>query len=324
MAFDAIYHIRAEDELRQRRVTNSKLLDARRLEMETKFPEFVKLRVKIASTGAKLAATVFDSDAVSKVESIQAEHIAASARMKELLMNAKHSPEYLDIIYSCKTCQDTGVAGFARCECYINTVKRLAAEGINSTSQLTLTGFETFEIELYPDVADKEYGFNIREAMRNNLLHCTEYAQNFRLPNEGLLLIGGTGLGKTHLSLAIAGAVLSSGFNAVYGSAPDFFRKIQDENFGREIGRTMESLQAAELLVLDDIGSECDTAFNVSTFYNLLNSRTNSGNPTIISTNYTMEELKGRYGTRITSRLMIMRILRFYGNDIRLLKRKFR
>jgi DNA replication protein DnaC len=324
MSFDVKYHIQAEDELKRRKQSNLKELEVRRNRIEKKFPEIMELRIKMSSTGARIAKVALEGgDTDTKLEQVRHENTTAAARIKELLMKANYPDNYLDPIYSCKSCKDSGVYNGVRCECYKNTLKRLAAEGINSKSPLTLTGFESFDVELYPDTKSKE-GYNIREIMKNNLDYCKNYAEDFHVSavsNTGLLLSGQTGLGKTHLSLAIAGRVLNRGFNAVYGSAPDLFRKINREDFGREDGNTMETLQSAELLVLDDIGAEPDRQDYRSDFYNLINSRMNLGNPTIISTNLTMSELKLRYGDRILSRFMTMKILKFYGNDIRQIKR---
>jgi len=325
--FDVKYHIMAENEIGRRRQANTRELELRREIVEQRFTEFAKLRTVMASTGIKLAKVVIEGnnpDSIEeKITQIQHENTAAAVKIKELLLKAKLPADYLDPIYSCKTCLDTGVNDDSRCECYKSAVKKFAAEEINSKSPLTLTGFESFDVELYPDekVSDKQDGYNIRNIMRDNFDVCKSYAEDFHLPNTGLLLSGKTGLGKTHLSLAIAGKVLDRGFNAVYGSAPDLFRKIENEHFGRGQGNTMDSLQSAELLVLDDIGAEFESKFYTDVFYNLLNSRLNLGNATIINTNLTMSELKQRYGDRIVSRFLTMKILKFYGNDIRQIKR---
>ncbi|MCL1903341.1 MAG: ATP-binding protein [Oscillospiraceae bacterium] len=321
MNFNQKYYVQAENELKNLRRTNAKELELRRCEIERVIPEYTKLRKVMAATGARIAEIVIkggDTDAQLAV--VQEENTAAAARIRELLVKARKPADYLDHIYSCKNCLDTGIVGGIRCDCYKNRVKRLAAEGINSTSPLTLTGFESFSIELYPDV--EKDGLNIRNSMHGVLNYCREYADEFCLPNTGLLLIGETGLGKTHLSLAIAGRVLSRGFNAVYGSAPDLFRKIENEHFGRGNENTMESLQSAELLVIDDIGAEFNTELNISIFYNLFNSRMNGGKATVINTNLSLTELRARYGDRINSRFLTMKILKFYGNDIRQIKRK--
>jgi len=327
MAFDVKYHIQAEDELKRRKKANEKELEIRQNRVEQHFPEIAEQRSVMARTGVKLIQLALGGGGASadteKVEAqlaqIQQEHTAAAARIKELLMKAKYPHDYLNPIYSCEVCKDSGIVRDGRCDCYKKTVSRLAAQEVNSKSPLTLTGFESFDVSLYPDII--EDGHSIRTIMQGNFDCCRDYAEDFHLPDSGLLLSGKTGLGKTHLSLAIAGKVLEKGFNAVYGSAPDLFRKIESEHFGREEGSTMESLQSAELLVLDDIGAEWESSFYTATFYNLLNSRMNLGNPTLINTNLTMAELKSRYGERIMSRFLTMKILKFYGNDIRQIKR---
>ena len=79
----------------------------------------------------------------------------------------------------------------------------------------------------------------------------------------------------------------------------------------------------ADLLILDDLGAEFATQFTVSAIYNIINSRILGGKPTIINTNLTLSELRGRYTERIVSRLMgTYSVLNFYGNDIRQLKRQ--
>jgi len=321
MGFDVKYYAEAEREINRRKQANARELENRRELISRRFPEYADLRAQLAETSARITEAVVSGGKVkAKIAVIEAESVAANAKIAGLLSKGGYPRDFLDPIYSCKKCLDTGIADGRRCDCFKNAVKRLAAEGINSNSPLTLTGFETFEADLQPDEKE-ENGKKIRVIMRENYNHCKNFAENFHLPSAGLLLTGETGLGKTHLSLAIAGRVLESGYSAVYGSAPDLFRKIEDEHFGRAEGRTADALQAADLLILDDIGAEFGTPFYTAVFYNLLNSRMNAGLPLVISTNLTMGEMRDRYGERIVSRLLTMKIMKFYGKDIRQIKR---
>jgi DNA replication protein DnaC len=319
MAFEVKYYQQAEQEIKQRRDSNRQKLEQRRREIEQQFPQYAELRSVMAATGVKIVRAVMNSS-LDDISRIQQENTKAAARIKELLMNGKYPADYLQGIYSCKICRDTGKTDNSWCDCFKHTVRRLAARELNSKSPLSLTGFESFDVNLYPDIVQNE--FNVREVMRSHFEYCKNYAENFHLPDEGLLFTGKTGLGKTHLSLAIAGRVIDGGFNVVYGSAPDLFRKIENEHFGREQGGTMDSLQNAQLLVLDDIGAEFESSFYVSAFYNLVNSRMNLGLPLIINTNLNMSELEKRYKQRIVSRLLTMKILKFFGEDIRLKRRR--
>jgi DNA replication protein DnaC len=132
--------------------------------------------------------------------------------------------------------------------------------------------------------------------MQQNFDYCKNYAKDFHLPCDGIFMIGGTGLGKTHLSLSIAREVADKGFSVVYGSVPDLIRKIKDESFGHsdEEGEVLETIKECDLLVLDDLGAEHETKYNVSTIYEIINSRINSKKPTIVSTNFSVSEIRER------------------------------
>jgi DNA replication protein DnaC len=321
MAFDVKYHISAKEQIEQRRSANLRKLELRQREISGKFPQYDALRAVMAETGAKIVKAVLGGNAESELAQIRQENTNAAVKIKELLLSNKYPANYLEAIYSCESCKDSGVTSNGYCDCYKTLVKRIAAQEINSKSPLSLTGFGSFDIELYPDT--NENGYNIRNIMRGNLQICVDFAEDFHLPGAGLLLSGKTGLGKTHLSLAIAGRVIERGFNVIYGSAPTLFRKVENEHFNREKGNTMDSLQSCELLVLDDIGAEWESStFYASVFFNLLDSRMNAGTPTVINTNLTMGELEARYGERIMSRFLTKTILKFYGNDIRQIKRR--
>ena len=73
-----------------------------------------------------------------------------------------------------------------------------------------------------------------------------------------------------------------------------------------------------DLLILDDLGAEFPSPFNLATVYNLINTRCNRRKPTIISTNLTAQELEQKYSHRVVSRLFsLLDCLRFVGKDIR-------
>ena len=159
--------------------------------------------------------------------------------------------------------------------------------------------------------------------MEKILFNCMDYAKNFSFSSPNIIMMGSTGLGKTHLSLAIARAVIDKGFGVVYGSVNNLIDKLEREHFGRdEESSTRQSLMDCYLLILDDLGTEFRTAFSVAEVYNLINTRQMTRRPTIISTNLTMKELEAAYTNRFTSRIIAdyVRCL-FQGDDIRQKKR---
>ena len=114
---------------------------------------------------------------------------------------------------------------------------------------------------------------------------------------------------------------MSRGLGDVYKR--QLLRQIEDEHFGRATGQTLDIIENADLVILDDLGSEFQTSFTDSVIYEIINERINLGRPTIISTNLTNEEYNAKYNERIVSRLTgcFMPIM-FVGNDIRHVKLK--
>ena len=134
--------------------------------------------------------------------------------------------------------------------------------------------------------------------------------------------MGGTGLGKTHLSLAIANVAINKGYSVIYGTAQNILGDLQNENFGRLDNLKYRENLDVDLLILDDLGTEFKNAYTVSCLYNIINTRIGAKLPTIISTNYTIKELLGFYDQRITSRITgEYSLLTLEGNDIRYIKK---
>ena len=160
--------------------------------------------------------------------------------------------------------------------------------------------------------------------MARVLRYCQQYAEGFRPDSPGIFMFGATGLGKTHLSLAIAGVVAAKGYSVAYGSVQDLLRRIENEHFGRaEDAGTLDTLLSADLLILDDLGTEFDSPFSRSTIYNILNNRISASKPLILSTNLLPEEIEGKYTPRIVSRLFTQLVqMRFIGRDVRQLRRQ--
>lgn len=315
----------AEDEIARRKTANSRLSDKRRAEISEKYPEARVYLTELAKTSSRLISLILEcpkEQLHDRLNALENENLAVQEKLENLLEAKGYPRSYLDEIYTCSRCKDTGIDGEKRCSCYKDIVKRLAAGELCESSPMSLCGFDSFDLSFYDGIVDEKTQINAREMMESNLEFCKSYADNFHLPYESLLMRGKTGLGKTHLSLAVASAVIEKGYSVVYGSTPDLFRKAEQEHFSREhTDDTITLLQNADLLILDDLGAEFDSQFNNALAYNIINSRLNLGKPTIVSTNFDAAELNKRYGERVTSRLFTMEQLIFAGNDIRKLKK---
>mgnify|MGYP000355706083 CR=1 FL=1 len=143
------------------------------------------------------------------------------------------------------------------------------------------------------------------------------------LPAEStsLYLFGSAGLGKTHLALSIVNTVLQKGCDVVYVSAQNAFDAIERERFASGEGDTMATLQSAELLILDDLGTEYISPYVNSCLYSLVNTRVCRRLPTIYTSNIVNDaDLQRRYTEKVVSRLLgSCETLCFCGTDIRLM-----
>ena len=153
--------------------------------------------------------------------------------------------------------------------------------------------------------------------------YCKDYAEQFTLKNPNLYLYGYAGLGKTHLALAIASTVLQKGYNVVYVSAQNAFDAIEKEHFQSEEGGTLATLCDAQLLILDDLGTEYLTPYVSSCLYSLVNTRVCRRLPTIYTSNIVQDaDLHRRYTEKIVSRLLgNCECLNFCGEDVRLMNK---
>ena len=326
MGFDSKFYIAAEAEMNAIRLKNERTAATRNSEIRSKYPDIAALSDELGSTSAKLFMLISDrtGDISARLKELEHENLRIQRQIRASLIEHGYPENYLDPVYSCTECKDTGISNGRRCRCFMEKVKQAASDELNRTSPLTLCSFGEFNLTYYDDTVPTHLGVTARKIMEYNLSVCKKYADNFHLPYSSLLMRGKTGLGKTHLSLSIASEILKKGHSVIYGSAPDFFRRIEKEHFGNSTNdtNTLDMLIKTDLLVLDDVGAEFDSKFYISAMYNIINDRLNSSLPTIVNTNLDHDEIKNRYGERIYSRLATMEELVFAGNDVRIMKQQ--
>lgn len=224
--------------------------------------------------------------------------------------------------YTCPICQDTGRDGGEVCEC-VHALVRAAApaacERLLPALAVLLRDVRAGKISGYTGAGAWPHG---RQHMAQVLEYCKYYAAHFS-PREStsLYLFGSAGLGKTHLALSIANTVLQKGCDVVYVSAQNAFDAIERERFASGEGDTMATLQSAELLILDDLGTEYISPYVNSCLYSLVNTRVCRRLPTIYTSNIVNDaDLQRRYTEKVVSRLLgSCETLCFCGTDIRLM-----
>lgn len=269
--------------------------------------------------------------AAAALEGTPEEAGALLARVREIqeerrafLLERGLAADVLEPRYTCPLCQDTGRAAGKNCRC-LDALLR--AENCRDLPASVLDGrcsFASFRLDYYPDTPDQS-GRSPRAAMSAILRQCRDYADHFGPGSGSLLFLGRTGLGKTHLSLAIAGQAAGQGASVLYTSAQAAVDRHERVRFDRsptqEDRDFVRTAPRCDLLVIDDLGAEFSTSFSQSVLYNLLNDRATAGLPVILSTNLTLEQLGAAYHERITSRVLCgCTIYSFVGKDIRFLK----
>ena len=182
-----------------------------------------------------------------------------------------------------------------------------------------------FILNRYPNAYHPLLGCTVRQYMAERLQELKEYADAFDLRSSNLLLCGSAGLGKTHAALAIAGIVLDKGYDVIYISSQELFGhldKVRRSSFSDEEAMQdsmMDAVLSADLLILDDLGTEYFSQYVASCLYTVLNSRIGHRLPTIYTTNITDDRVfESRYTEKIASRLTgSCERVEFYGSDIR-------
>lgn len=273
-------------------------------------PRLAKIDRSLSAIGASLAVAALNGGDVAEIKKCS----EALSREKKVLLN-KFGVQ--DIKYDCPLCSDTGYVGGKICGCVKHLVAAFIAEEMSEEMPLGTSRFDNFGLKYYPDKDTKEG--NPRRRMTAILKVCREYALKFDPKTSGnLLFMGSAGLGKTHLTLAIAGAVIENGFIPIYGAAENLFSQIEKEKFTGENCGAYDAMIKSDLLIIDDLGAEMATQFTKSALYNIVNTRLLANRPTVINTNLTMKEIETRYTPRISSRLIgSFEAYKFIGHDIR-------
>ena len=329
MGYSTNVYKKAADKLTQRRVTAEREAEARRIDIYRRLPRVEELEKGIALSGIKAArAVVGGGDVKQEMERLREENLRMQSELKSLLLSNGYAENVLEPHFHCERCRDTGYydenGRTLVCACLKQALAECACEELNRCAPLSLSTFSTFRTDYYSTERD-ENGIIPREHMEKVLKRCKGYAANFCPDSGGLLMCGATGLGKTHLSLAIANEVIRRGYGVIYVSAPSII--AQYEKRMRTWGDTNELLDMAadcDLLIIDDLGTEYKNQFSVSHIYNLINSRLLSHKPVIINTNLNMKELETHYSNRLVSRLNgEVEKINFLGKDIRIAKKRY-
>ena len=298
-------------------------LETRRSQVYQLLPAYQELDSSISTYSVKQARLMLEGDeeALSRVHA----YLEAISRQKAaLLSQAGLPPDYLDPIYDCPHCQDTGYVNTGdgtknKCSCFHQQEISLLYEQSNIEEMIAKENFSTLSYEYYSgeDLTRFERCVKI----------CQDFVQNFKQDYHNLFFYGTVGTGKSFLSGCIAGELLQTGHSVIYFSAAGLFDTLARYSFDAKSKEALynfyKDLYNCELVIIDDLGTEVTNAFVTSQLFSCLNERHLRRKSTIISTNLSLEELRDRYSDRIFSRITSnYTICKLTGPDIRMCKKR--
>jgi DNA replication protein DnaC len=297
--------------------------------MYEKLPRVKEIDDTLTKLGLEVASLVLKrkSDWDKTVAEMQEMEEALLYERKTLLKKHKFTDKYFYDAYKCAACLDTGFIDNERCKCLQQRLINRHYEASAIGKVIKIENFDNFKTEYYSDEPNERYGVSPKAIIKKNAEKCKEFINSFNTGDipMNLYLYGDTGLGKTYLCNCIAKELLDRGYSVLYLTAPQLFKTVEAIRFGRERGdaeyilnEKMEFVYSADLLIIDDLGSEFSTAVTASEFFNILNTRLQSRKQMIFSTNLMPKDLSDSYSDRVTSRIIgNFTMLLFIGDDIR-------
>lgn len=286
----------------------------RRSEVHAKLPEVAKIDLELSTLGIRIFEASIGGDR-ARLDAINAESIELNKKRAAVMMSAGYPANYTEIKYECDECGDTGVVDYRMCRCMKDKLIRAGLESSGMCDLIERQTFDNFDLSFYTGEAYNR--------MVTILSMAKKYAADFEPEKAAsIIMLGNTGLGKTHISSAMGGVIIGNGNDVYYSGAVDMMADFESERFGgdriSETTSVTEKYYSCDLLIIDDLGTELINQFSTSCLYNVINSRLIRKKATIINTNFTRDELRKKYQDRITSRIFGEYLVwPFIGTDIR-------
>ncbi|MBO5564618.1 MAG: ATP-binding protein [Lachnospiraceae bacterium] len=288
------------------------LLARRRQELYLKLPEYKALEEELSSCA-------LSSLKGGRSSSFRALQEKITEKKKKLLLDNGYPADFLEESFDCPFCRDTGYVDGEKCRCFKN---REIALLYDQSHLKKLTHVSNFDL-----LSEDYYQGQDLERFRKAVASCHTLVERIEEGEDNIYLYGPAGTGKSFLSICCADALLKKGYSVLYFSAVDLFEKLS--YFGNDLSRRetvrdlLVDLSVADLLILDDLGTELTNAFTSMRLFTVLNDRILASRSTIISTNLDLSEMRERYSDRIFSRICgAFHMHKLTGPDIRMEKTK--
>ena len=308
----------------QKQLNTRNLMDKRYQTVYEQLPELKTLHQTISSLSVRQARKLLEGDEQALLE-LREQIQKFSAQGKQLLLSAGFPADYLEPVYECNDCKDTGYINNEKCHCFQKAIIDLLYTQSNMKHILAKENFDTFSFSYYSENhTDPKTGTSSLANMKKAYLTARNFVDNFGSDFANLFLYGDTGVGKTFLSNCIAKELIDKSYSVIYLSAFELFDTFAKSRFQKDdaADQMNEHILDCDLLIIDDLGTELTNSFSVSQFFLCLNERLLRRKSTIISTNLSLESLVNIYSERTFSRITSnYTILKLTGDDIRIKKK---
>lgn len=293
--------------------------DARTEEVYAKIPRYRELDLLLPDVFLSLGRATITGDG-KEADALKTQFKSVSDEKKKLLTSHGYPEDYLEAHYDCPDCRDSGYIDGVRCKCLQNKINAVLYEQSHLSDLIRTNNFSLMRDDFFQ-------GEDLRR-FHAAVDICRRFIDTFDTPDrmEGLLFFGSVGSGKSFLSVCTAERILEKGAGVLYFSAVSLFDLMGHAAFraGEDAvpDTFFDDLGAADLLVIDDLGTELTNAFVSSRLFQLINDRHLMKRATIISTNFDLDELRARYSDRVFSRLMShYTVCELTGGDVRLMQK---
>ena len=298
---------------------NRRLLEERTAYVLSHVKGYRELSDSVASVSTSAGKRLLSGDdhALDKLRDMLRE---LSARKGKLLEDAGLPADYLNPVWECPDCRDTGFTeNGVKCHCFRQAVITLLYEQSGIREMLENENFSTLSYDYYAGEDLSRF--------KNTVITCRNFISHFNSDYHNLFFYGTVGTGKSFLSGCVAKELLESGHSVIYFSASELFDLLSRYKFDyksfHELHAEHEDLFGCDLLIIDDLGTEYTNNLVNSELFSLINERHLQQKATVISTNLSLEDFRNRYSDRIFSRITSnYEICKLTGPDIRMYKKR--
>lgn len=295
----------------QLQIQNRDEMARRRARVQEKAPAYFDYHSRIISLCMQHTKdALYPETVTSEASDYQRELQKLRAAKENALTAAGFPADYMEPVYHCAKCKDTGFLETAQCDCLKQRIiKELYAQS-GIAHMLEHQNFDTLSYNYYE-------GEDLK-AFKAAVQACRDMIEHFHEHKDNLLFYGTVGCGKSFLSGCVAKELIDKGKSVVYFSAAQLFDILYQNTLYNEL----EDLYNYELVIIDDLGAEMTNSFVTTALFSFLNERILREKATIISTNLSLSDMKDRYSDRIVSRIIQnFKLYKLSGPDIRILKR---